>query len=120
MFRSGWLFVGALLQSIVAEDRDPPRDRGNATHRSIQVSNMGISNIGKCPSGRFRAPMRVAMTKTDAPSGFEELAENYRREAQVCRRMAALAGSSQKKEWLRLSAEWIRLANEADAMLCLT
>jgi len=81
---------------------------------------MGISNIGKCPSGRFREPMRVAMTNTDAPSGFEELAENYRREAQVCRRMAALAGSCQKEEWLRLSAEWIRLANEADAMLCLT
>jgi hypothetical protein len=34
--------------------------------------------------------------------------------------MAALTGSSQKEEWLRLSAEWIRLANEADAMLWLT
>jgi hypothetical protein len=47
---------------------------------------------------------------------FEILAENCRREAEVCRQMAAATGSSQKEEWLRLSAEWIRLAKEADAM----
>ena len=60
------------------------------------------------------------MTKTDARGGFEELAENYRREAQVCRRTAGLVGGSQKEEWLRLSVEWIRLAKEADAMWWLT
>ena len=47
---------------------------------------------------------------------MEELAENYRREALLCLRMAGLAGGSLKEEWRRLSAEWIRLAEEADAM----
>ena len=59
------------------------------------------------------------MTKTDEP-GFEVLAEGYRREAEVCRQMAAATGGSQKEEWLRLSAEWIKLAKEADAMWWLT
>jgi hypothetical protein len=59
------------------------------------------------------------MTKTDAAC-FEVLAEHYRREAEVCRRMAAATGGSQKEGWLRLSAEWIRLAKEADAMWWLT
>jgi hypothetical protein len=59
------------------------------------------------------------VSKTDAP-GFEVLAEDYRREAKVCRQMAAATDGSQKKEWLRLSAEWIRLAKEADAMWWLT
>jgi hypothetical protein len=59
-------------------------------------------------------------TKTGTPSRLEELAENYRREAQVCRRMAGLADGSQKEEWLRPSAEWIRLAKEADAIWWLT
>jgi len=63
--------------------------------------------------------IRLAMTKTDAAS-FEILAENYRSEAEVCRQMADMTGGSQKKEWLRLSAEWIRLAKEADAMWWLT
>jgi hypothetical protein len=44
------------------------------------------------------------MAKTDAPS-FKVLAENYRREAAVCRQMAAATGGSQKEEWLRLCAE---------------
>ena len=57
----------------------------------------------------------IAMAKTDAPS-FKVLAENYRREAAVCRQMAAATGGSQKEEWLRLCAEWMRLAKEADAM----
>jgi hypothetical protein len=59
------------------------------------------------------------MTKTDT-AGFEVLAENYREEAERCRRMAGVAGGSQKVEWLRLSAEWTRLAKEADAMWWLT
>jgi anaerobic glycerol-3-phosphate dehydrogenase len=59
------------------------------------------------------------MAKTDAPS-FKVLAENYRREAEVCRQMAAATGGSQKEEWLRLCAEWMRLAKEADAMWWLT
>jgi hypothetical protein len=59
------------------------------------------------------------VTKTDAPC-FEVLAENYRSEAEVCRQMAAATGGSQEKEWLRLSAEGIRLAKEADAMWWLT
>ena len=59
------------------------------------------------------------MTKTDGRGGLEELAENYRREAQVCRRAASLVGGSQKDEWLRISAQWIRLAKEADAMCLL-
>jgi hypothetical protein len=61
----------------------------------------------------------MTMTKTDAP-GFEVLAEEYRREAKACRQMAAATDGSQKKEWLRLSAEWLRLAKEADAMWWLT
>ena len=59
------------------------------------------------------------MTKIDAAS-FEILAENYRSEAEVCRQMADRTSGSQKKEWLRLSAEWIKLAKEADAMWWLT
>jgi hypothetical protein len=59
------------------------------------------------------------MTKTDAP-GFEVLAEDYRREAEVCRQMAAATAGSQKKEWQGLSAEWVRLAKEADTMWWLT
>jgi hypothetical protein len=59
------------------------------------------------------------MTKIDTAS-FEVLAENYREEAELCRRMAGVAGGSQKEEWLRLSAEWTRLAKEADAMWWLT
>jgi hypothetical protein len=59
------------------------------------------------------------MTKGDAAS-FEVLAETYRSEAEVCRKMAVITGGSQKEQWLRLSAEWIRLAKEADAMWWLT
>ncbi|MGY8677863.1 hypothetical protein Q2941_08585 [Bradyrhizobium sp. UFLA05-153] len=59
------------------------------------------------------------MTTTDAPA-FEVLAEYYRSEAEVCRQMAAATGGSQKEEWLQLSAEWIGLAKEADAMWWLT
>jgi hypothetical protein len=61
----------------------------------------------------------LAMTKTDAAC-FGVLAENYRSEAEVCRQMSAVTGGSQKEEWLQLSAEWIRLAKEADAMWWLT
>jgi hypothetical protein len=63
--------------------------------------------------------IRLAMTKS-AAACFEVLAENYRRKAEVCRHMAAATDGSQKKEWLRLSAEWIKLAKEADAMWWLT
>jgi hypothetical protein len=59
------------------------------------------------------------MTKTDT-AGFQVLAENYRSEAELCRKMAGVAVGSQKEEWLRLSAEWTRLAKEADAMWWLT
>jgi hypothetical protein len=54
------------------------------------------------------------MTKAGAVS-FDVLAENYRSEAELCRRMAAATSGSQKDEWLRLSAEFIRLAKEANA-----
>jgi hypothetical protein len=59
------------------------------------------------------------MTKSDAAS-FEVLAENYRSEAEVCLERAAETSGSRKEEWLRLSAEWIRLAKEADGMWWLT
>jgi hypothetical protein len=59
------------------------------------------------------------MTETDAAC-FEILAENYRSEAEVCRQRAAATGGSEKEEWLQLSAEWTRLAKEADAMWWLT
>jgi hypothetical protein len=50
------------------------------------------------------------MTKGDA-TGFKALAEAYRSQADRCRQMAeALAADeSDKREWLRLAAEWIRL-----------
>jgi hypothetical protein len=59
------------------------------------------------------------MTKTDAAS-FEILAEHYRSEAEVCCQKADVTEGPQKQEWLRLSAEWMRLAKEADAMWWLT
>jgi hypothetical protein len=67
------------------------------------------------PVLRFSCIIKLAMTKTDAP-GFEVLAQDYRREAKLCRQKAAVTAGSQKDAWLRLSAEWIRLAKEADAM----
>jgi hypothetical protein len=76
-------------------------------------------NMGKCHGGGL-VHLSARDDKDRARGGFEELAENYRREAQVCRRTAGLVGGSQKEEWLRLSAEWIRLAKEADAMWWLT
>ena len=66
-----------------------------------------------------RPAWRASMTKADAAS-FEELAKNYPSEAELCRRRAVATSGSQKEEWLRLSAEWIRLAKEADAMWWLT
>jgi hypothetical protein len=71
------------------------------------------------PGGWLRASIRFAMTMTDT-AGFEVLAENYREEAELCRRIAGVAGGPQKEEWLRLSAEWTKLAREADAMWWLT
>ena len=53
------------------------------------------------------------MTKTDTAC-LRVLAESYRREAELCRRMAGEASGPRKEEWLQLSAEWIRL--EADTM----
>ena len=58
--------------------------------------------------------------KKTGPLSFQDLGKHYRREAEECRQMAAGARGSQKQEWLRLSAEWIRLAKEVDAMWWLT
>jgi hypothetical protein len=55
-----------------------------------------FSKHRQMPRRRLRASS-VRMTKTDARGGFEELAENYRREAQVCRRTAGSAAALKKR-----------------------
>ncbi len=68
--------------------------------------------------GSYR--IRIAMTKSNTRATFEVLAESYRSEAEVCRQRANEITGTRKEEWLRLSDEWIKLANEADAMWWLT
>jgi site-specific recombinase len=46
----------------------------------------------------------------------EEEADRYRIEAEECRRLAEQAIEHQDKEaWLRLAADWLRLAEGADS-----
>jgi hypothetical protein len=54
------------------------------------------------------------MTDIDA-AWFIALAERYRDEAAACDQMARATDDLSKDEWLRLAAEWTRLATEADA-----
>jgi hypothetical protein len=53
------------------------------------------------------------MTNIDA-AYLKALAENYRYEAATCDQIAR-ADRSNAEEWMRLAAEWTRLATEADA-----
>jgi hypothetical protein len=65
-----------------------------------------------------RAPVLAPafrMTDIDA-AWFKALAERYLDEAAVCDQMARATDlRASKEEWLRLAAEWTRLAIEADA-----
>jgi hypothetical protein len=77
--------------------------RGNALHDGS--GSRAISRIDECPKYAF-VHYPGAMPETDA--------DRFRQEAEECRRLAERAASQFDKEaWLRLAADWIKLAEDA-------
>jgi hypothetical protein len=58
--------------------------------------------------------MQPGMTNTD-PASFEVLAEQFRREAKACLEIAERIDGPRRKKLVLAAAQWLELAQEAEA-----
>jgi hypothetical protein len=80
--------------------------------------------VAESPRLQRPRPVRLAsawaskfpiMTTSVDPERLKVLAESYRGQAEFCRCMAAMAPTTaQEHEWLQHTAEWTRLAENAE------
>jgi hypothetical protein len=64
-------------------------------------------------AGRMGQGFRL-MTATQ-PVRINAIADHYRHQAEMCLRMAEHALSPYDEEWLRLAADWMKMARQAEA-----
>ena len=60
--------------------------------------------------------MIISSTRVEKAVATGTVAQRFREEAEKCRQQAARAVSElEREEWLRLAADWIKLAEQAEA-----